>query len=57
VGGLPDGCKRRIEEADKYAADEIVAGLGGAGNENLFEEVEVGIHYADTLEITCAPLP
>jgi len=56
VGGLPDGCKRRIEEADKDAADEIVAGLGGAANENLFEEVEVGIHYADTLEITCAPL-
>jgi len=56
VGGLPDGCKTRIEEADKDAADAIVAGLGGGTNETLFEEVEVGIHYADTLEITCAPL-
>lgn len=55
AGGLPDGCRARIEPADTVAADAIVASLGGTSNETLFEEVEVGIHYADTLEIRCAP--
>ncbi|MDR9395037.1 MAG: DUF1007 family protein [Roseovarius sp.] len=55
VAGVPDGCAPRIVEADADAADARVAELGDAGREDFFEEVRVGSHYADRLEVSCAP--
>lgn len=55
VAGLPDGCKTEIIEPDTIAADAKVENLGGAGMEAFYEEVQVGIHYADELRVTCAP--
>ena len=55
VEGLPEGCVAAMEDADTEAADAIVAELGGSGYEAFFDEVEVGIHYADTGRIECAP--
>lgn len=54
VDGLPGPCRAAIEQADTEAADAIVAKLGGTPDEGFFEEVQVGIHYADTFEVTCA---
>lgn len=54
VSGLPEGCRSEIIPPDIAAADAKVESLGGAGREAVFEEVEVGIYYADTLEVTCA---
>jgi len=53
--GLPEGCTGAVARPDRTAADALVARLGGPDDESLFEEVEVGIHYADTLEVACAP--
>ncbi len=56
VKGLPEGCAAKIEAPDTEAADAIVAGMGGTSYDPLFfEEVEVGIHYAYSGRITCAP--
>jgi len=52
---LPDGCTGEIVKPDRSAADARVERLGDAGTEAFFAEVEVGIQYADTLVVTCAP--
>lgn len=52
---LPEGCTGEIVTPDRAAADAKVEALGGSGDEMLFEEVEVGVYYADTLVVTCAP--
>ena len=51
---LPAGCEGDILRADTEAANARVEALGGLDNEGLFEEVMVGIYYADTLVVTCA---
>ncbi len=55
VMGLSGGCAVAVERPDTAAADAIVAKLGNRGDERFFDEVQVGIHYADTFEVTCAP--
>jgi len=52
--GLPGGCEGRIDPPDRAAADALVESLGGAGREAVFEDTELGVHYADTLVISCA---
>lgn len=52
--GLPAPCDGRIEPPDRAAADALLESLGGAGREAVFEQTEVGVHYADTLVISCA---
>lgn len=54
AGALPAGCAGLVTRADAAAADKIVDGLGAFENERIFEEIKVGIHYADALEVTCA---
>src|SRR6056297_3141754 len=54
VTGLPPECAVAVERPDTTAADAIVAKLGNSADEGFFEEVQVGIHYADTFEVTCA---
>ena len=54
---LPDGCTGQVIRPDTEAADATVAELGWTGDEEgLFDELRVGIHYADILEVTCAGL-
>ncbi|WP_397542394.1 DUF1007 family protein [Roseovarius salis] len=52
---LPEGCTGDVVAPDRAAADARVAALGDPGREDFFEEVAVGVHYADTLVVTCAP--
>jgi len=54
--GLPDGCTGTINHADAEAADAVISELGwtGFGDEAVFNEVKIGIYFADTLEVTCA---
>ncbi|NHQ75968.1 DUF1007 family protein [Roseovarius gahaiensis] len=54
VSGLSDACAVAVERPDTAAADAIVAKLGNSADEGFFDEVQVGIHYADTFEVTCA---
>lgn len=54
VPALPDGCEAQVLRPDTEAADAEVEKLGGFDNEGLFEEVQVGIYYADTLVVRCA---
>ncbi len=51
--GMPAGCTGEILRPDTEAADAKLEKLGGLNNEGLFEEVQVGIYYADTLVVTC----
>jgi len=53
VTGLPSGCKSDIIQPDTKAADAKVEALGGAGMEAIFDEVQVGIYYADELRVSC----
>ena len=55
VAGLPEGCKTEIIQPDTKAADAKVEELGGVGMEAIYDEVQVGIYYADELRVTCAP--
>jgi ABC-type uncharacterized transport system substrate-binding protein len=54
VAGLPEGCESEIIQPDTEAADAKVEDLGGAGMEAIYDEVQVGIYYADELRVTCA---
>jgi ABC-type uncharacterized transport system substrate-binding protein len=55
VSGLPENCKTDIIDADTEAADAKVNELGGVGLEAVYDEVQVGIFYADEVRIACAP--
>jgi len=55
VAGLPEVCETEIIQPDTDAADAKVETLGGVGVEAVYEEVQVGIYYADELRVTCAP--
>lgn len=54
VMGVPGTCAVAVERPDTAAADAIVAKLGNSADEGFFDEVQVGIHYADTFEVKCA---
>ena len=54
VSGLPEGCDAKIIDADTEAANAKVEELGGVGMEAVYDEVQVGIFYADEVRITCA---
>jgi ABC-type uncharacterized transport system substrate-binding protein len=51
---LPEGCTADILRPDTGAADARVEQLGGFDDEQLFEEVQVGVYYAETLVVRCA---
>lgn len=55
VAGVPEVCDSEIIPSDTDAADAKVETLGGVGMEAVYEEVQVGIYYADELRVTCAP--
>lgn len=52
VSGLP--CEARIARADEAAAAEAVEEELGRIPEDIFDEMRVGIHYADRVMLTCA---
>ncbi|WP_306152570.1 DUF1007 family protein [Roseovarius sp. MMSF_3281] len=54
ISGLPEGCDAEVLEADTQAANAKVEELGGVGMEAVYDEVQVGIFYADEVRITCA---
>ncbi|MRU14462.1 DUF1007 family protein [Roseovarius sp. A21] len=55
VTGLPEICETELIQPDTDAADQKVETLGGVGMEAVYDEVQVGIYYADELRVTCAP--
>lgn len=52
---LPEGCTGEIAEPDRARAEEKLDSLTEADDESIFDEVRIGIFFAYTLEVTCAP--
>ncbi|MFA8385713.1 MAG: DUF1007 family protein [Pelagibaca sp.] len=51
----PD-CTAKITEPDQAAAQEAVdRELNGGSMEDIFDEMRVGIHFSDSITISCAP--
>ena len=50
---LPEGCAAKIIAPDSDAAQEKLETLNSRGYEGVFEEVSLGIYFAQTLEISC----
>lgn len=47
------GCRAVIDRIDKDAAAKKVETLTGTEPENMFEVLQLGIYYADTIRLTC----
>ena len=52
---LPGPCRATVIKPDLDAAAEKVEDLIGDGSEMNYEVVEVGIYYADRIEVVCDP--
>jgi ABC-type uncharacterized transport system substrate-binding protein len=50
---LPEGCAARIIPPDSDVAQEKLDTLNSRGDEGVFEEVSLGIYFAETVEISC----
>jgi ABC-type uncharacterized transport system substrate-binding protein len=55
VSGLPAGCAGTVQSPDRAEAAARAQDVMGEVTEDRFAEVEVGVYYADTLEVRCAP--
>jgi ABC-type uncharacterized transport system substrate-binding protein len=50
------GCTATVTDPDQAAAQEAVEQeLNGGSMEDIFNEMRVGIHFADTVTMSCAP--
>lgn len=50
---VPHGCVVNIDKPDRTEANRYLAKLNSFGNEAVFDEVLVGVHFAETLSLTC----
>ena len=50
---LPEGCTAQILPPESGAAEAKLKALNAKGDDGVFEEVSIGIYFAETVDISC----